>query len=274
MARPTRRVWCDRWLDPNSKKGRPVRNLCRTEFSKAAYFQMISFGIRSAGCLTGRPLMTPISKPCAPIFGKFSIASRRRKRLTMPETDRRHWLRVFALVFSRDAFLPTPSDPRTFHQRAIDEGRFYEERVAENLSNLVFGTVFPELAKAIAAAAPTAPLQEVREAALILLYRLLFILYAEDRNLLPVREHRYDEYGLRERVRGDKALSNRWMARIEQAKPFRDQGRPVRFFLGSFVCGGGSAGFRQAQVCEPGSHWGSRVRTPVQIVRIRANTDF
>ena len=121
----------------------------------------------------------------------------------LSETDRRHWLRVFALVFSRDAFLPTPSDARTFHQRAIDEGRFYEERVAGNLSNLVFGTVFPELAKAIAAAAPAAPLQDVREAALILLYRLLFILYAEDRNLLPVRESRYDEYGLREKVRGD-----------------------------------------------------------------------
>jgi len=121
----------------------------------------------------------------------------------VPEADRRHWLRVFALVFRRDAFLPTPSDPRTFHQRAIDEGKFYEERVAESLSSLVFGTVFPELARAIAAAAPAAPLQEVREAALILLYRLLFILYAEDRNLLPVRDRRYDEYGLRERVRID-----------------------------------------------------------------------
>jgi hypothetical protein len=33
----------------------------------------------------------------------------------VPEADRRHWLRVFALVFRRDAFLPTPSDPRTFH---------------------------------------------------------------------------------------------------------------------------------------------------------------
>ena len=121
----------------------------------------------------------------------------------MSEAERRHWLRVFALVFSRDAFLPTPSDTRTFHERAINEGKYYEERVAGNLSNLVFGTVFPELAKAIAAAAPTAALQEVREAALILLYRLLFILYAEDRNLLPVRDRRYDEYGLRERVRGD-----------------------------------------------------------------------
>ena len=43
----------------------------------------------------------------------------------------------------------------------------------------------------------------MREAALILLYRLLFILYAEDRDLLPVRDERYDDYGLRDKVRGD-----------------------------------------------------------------------
>jgi hypothetical protein len=121
----------------------------------------------------------------------------------LPADDRRHWLRVFALVFRRDAFLPTPSDSRTFHQRAIDEGRFHEERVAGNLSNLVFGTVFPEIARAIAAAAPDAPLNDVRHAAMILLYRLLFILYAEDRDLLPVRDERYEDYGLREKVRGD-----------------------------------------------------------------------
>jgi hypothetical protein len=121
----------------------------------------------------------------------------------LTEAERLHWLRVFAVIFRREAFLPAPSDSRTFHQRALDEGRFYEERVAGNLSNLVFRQVFPELAQAIAAAAPAAPLQQVREAALILLYRLLFILYAEDRDLLPVRDSRYDVYGLRERVRGD-----------------------------------------------------------------------
>ncbi len=121
----------------------------------------------------------------------------------LTETERRHWLRVFFLVFGRDAFLPGPSDVRTFHQRALDEGKFYEERVAGNLSNLVFGKVFPALVKAIATAEPDADLQEVRGAALILLYRLLFILYAEDRDLLPVRERRYDDYALRDKVRGD-----------------------------------------------------------------------
>ena len=63
--------------------------------------------------------------------------------------------------------------------------------------------MFPELAGAIAAAVPDAPLGEVRDATLVVLYRLLFILYAEDRDLLPVRDERYDDYGLRERVRGD-----------------------------------------------------------------------
>lgn len=121
----------------------------------------------------------------------------------LTDAERRHWLRVFVLVFGRDAFLPGPSDVRTFHQRALDEGKFYEERVAGNLSNLVFGKVFPTLVKAIATAEPDADLQEVRGAALILLYRLLFILYAEDRDLLPVRERRYDDYALRDKVRGD-----------------------------------------------------------------------
>ena len=121
----------------------------------------------------------------------------------LTDDERLHWLKVFTLVFRREAFLPAPADERTFHQRALEEGKFYEERVATNLSNLVFGQVFPQLVKAIAAAAPDVPLQEVREAALILLYRLLFILYAEDRDLLPVRDERYDDYGLREKVRSD-----------------------------------------------------------------------
>ena len=119
------------------------------------------------------------------------------------EAERHHWLKVFALVFRREAFLAGPTDPRTFHQRAIEEGRFYEERVAASLSALVFEEVFPALARSIASATPEAPLPEVREAALILLYRLLFIFYAEDRDLLPVRNTRYDDYALREKVRED-----------------------------------------------------------------------
>ena len=124
-------------------------------------------------------------------------------RDAIPADARRHWLRVFWLVFGRHAFLPDGADERTFHERAIEEGRFHQERVGGSLSVLVFEKVFPDLIRALAQAEAEAPLPEVRDAALVLLYRLLFVLYAEDRDLLPVRDSRYDDYALRDRVRGD-----------------------------------------------------------------------
>ena len=126
------------------------------------------------------------------------------RSVSLVEEERRHWLRVFILMFRREAFQSSGADGRSFHGRALDEGRFYEERVAEDLSTEVFGNVFPELARAIAVSVPDADLPEVREGALILLYRLLFILYAEDRDLLPASDSRYGEYGLRNRVRLDR----------------------------------------------------------------------
>ncbi len=121
----------------------------------------------------------------------------------LSEEDRRHWLKVFILIFRREAFLPLGVDPRTFHLKALEEGRYYEERVANDLSQKVFAQVFPDLVQALVKAAPNAPLQDVRDGALILLYRLLFILYAEDRDLLPVKDARFDDYSLRNKVRLD-----------------------------------------------------------------------
>jgi hypothetical protein len=121
----------------------------------------------------------------------------------LPAEDRRHWLRVFLLVFRCQAFLPLQAGQKTFHQVALQEGKTYEERVANDLSKKVFEDVFPALVQALVKAAPSTSLQDVRQGALILLYRLLFILYAEDRDLLPVRDTRYDDYGLRNKVRFD-----------------------------------------------------------------------
>ena len=121
--------------------------------------------------------------------------------LSAPE--RRHVCQLFAVFFGRDAFLPDPADGRTLHRRVLQGARYFEERVAANLSRLVFEQVFPDLARALAEAAPDAALPEVRDAALVLLYRLLFILYAEDRGLLPVGDARYAKVGLRLGVRED-----------------------------------------------------------------------
>ena len=111
-------------------------------------------------------------------------------------------LRVFYLLFRRESFVLRDGARTTFLQAALDEGRRYEERVASDLSGIVFETVFPKLVSALADESGE-ELSTVREAALIFLYRLLFILYAEDRGLLPVNDPRYDDYGLRRRVRED-----------------------------------------------------------------------
>ena len=111
-------------------------------------------------------------------------------------------LRVFHLLFRRDSFTRQEGAKTTFLEAALEEGRRYEERVAQDLSGVVFARVFPRLVQAIADATGKS-LAKIREAALIFLYRLLFVLYAEDRGLLPVNDARYDDYGLRKRVRDD-----------------------------------------------------------------------
>ena len=89
-------------------------------------------------------------------------------------------LRVFYLLFRRESFVLRDGARTTFLQTALDEGRRYEERVASDLSGTVFERVFPSLVSSLAHASGE-ELSTVREAALIFLYRLLFILYAEDR---------------------------------------------------------------------------------------------
>ena len=115
-----------------------------------------------------------------------------------------HNLRVFYLLLRRDSFTLKDGATATFLEHALAEGKRYEEQVAQDLSGVVFESAFPKLVEALANAT-AATLPQVRQAALIFLYRLLFLLYAEDRDLLPVNDSRYDDYGLRKRVRDDVA---------------------------------------------------------------------
>jgi hypothetical protein len=153
-----------------------------------------------------------------------------------PGFEPAHGLRLFFLLFNRAAFLAQVWDAegRSFHAYARNEARVYEERVSQDLGQRVFDEVFPALAQALAAGDlqaarekvgygqftrqryTAAYLEEVREATLIFLYRLLFLFYAEDRRLLPVDDPRYRAYSvraLRERVRDSvqagKALATR-----------------------------------------------------------------
>ena len=136
----------------------------------------------------------------------------------LEEIEPDHALRLFFLFFHRSAFLAQSWDDsaRSFHAYALKEARLYEEKVSQDLGARVFGDVFPRLADALARSDDLHSkthavgygqfkrpqftpdyLDEVREGALVLLYRLLFLFYAEDRNLLPVRDPRYAPYSVR-----------------------------------------------------------------------------
>ena len=111
-------------------------------------------------------------------------------------------LRTFYLLFRRDSFRSAGGRTVSFLETALAEGRRYEQQVAQDLSAVVFERAFPRLVQALAEHTQQ-ELAELRAPALILFYRLLFVLYAEDRGLLPVNDSRYEDYGLRKPVRDD-----------------------------------------------------------------------
>jgi len=113
--------------------------------------------------------------------------------------------KVFYLLFRKEAFISTEGRPfKTFLEISLEEGKRWEERVSQNLKEKIFYEVFPDIAKGFFIDAKTKGggnidetfLQRIYNNTLILLYRLLFILYAEDRDLLPIRSDEYKSYSL------------------------------------------------------------------------------
>ena len=105
-------------------------------------------------------------------------------------------LRSFMLFF-RPAAFSTDAVGRSFLLAAMEDGRKWQERVTADLSRVVFQSVYPALLKALGDADPSRKPDDanwpevVRENSVVLLYRLLFLLYAEDRDLLPVDHKGY-----------------------------------------------------------------------------------
>ena len=113
-----------------------------------------------------------------------------------------HVLRLFLLLFGCDAFV-SAHHGQTLHALVRDQGKHWEAGIAADLSRVVFDELYPKLVTSIAEHDPKRDaglsaeyLSEVRQGALIFLYRLLFVLYAEDRHLLPVERDAYQEFAL------------------------------------------------------------------------------
>ena len=107
--------------------------------------------------------------------------------------DLNNWL-YFYLFFHKEAFQPAPE--KSFLDQVVQESVDYGAELRENLKSQIFEKIFIFLARGFAArrkddgttAETPETLKEIFDNTLILLYRLLFILYAESLDLLPAKE--------------------------------------------------------------------------------------
>ena len=104
--------------------------------------------------------------------------------------------RRFLLFFHRDAFR-VDGDGWCFLDRALAGAADYAQTVTETLQAAVFETAYPQLIAAFYQADPEADPDDIQESALTFLYRLLFLMYAEDRRLLPTGDPAYATISLR-----------------------------------------------------------------------------
>ena len=113
--------------------------------------------------------------------------------------DKLEQFKYFWLFFCADSFVKNPQG-RNFLERVRDGSNTYAKRVGEELKALVFEQVFPSIAGGFAANAFRSNHQvtseEIYEATLSFLYKLLFLLYAEARNLLPIDNRDYRELSI------------------------------------------------------------------------------
>ena len=104
--------------------------------------------------------------------------------------------KLFFLFLSRDAFR-VRNDGYCFLDRALADAANYVQSVIDQLSSAVFSQVYPQMIEAFYRAAPDAEPDDIQESSLTLLYRLLFLMYAEDRRLLPTEHPAYSGISLR-----------------------------------------------------------------------------
>ncbi len=126
------------------------------------------------------------------------------------DTDPNEAFRYWWLFFRPDAFLwraGSVSHRDSWLDGILQGSREYAKRLGDRLKNRVFLAIFPHLAQGFLEdrkqrlgqnrQQTEEELADVFEATLTLLYRLLFLLYAESRDLLPIREAPYYDSSLK-----------------------------------------------------------------------------
>ena len=104
--------------------------------------------------------------------------------------------KYFYLFFAKDAFIPDSATGKTWLDQHLKGSEDYAARISEKLKELIFDRIFECLATGFIeyrrmnqeSKRNNESLKEIFNGCLTLLYRLLFLLYAESRSLLPVND--------------------------------------------------------------------------------------
>ena len=112
-----------------------------------------------------------------------------------------HQLRVAWLLLHRDSWIIPPGERESFLDRLLAEGRRSDQQVADNLRDVIFRRVYRRIASILWSKQPEAESQLVALAAQTLLYRILFLCFAEDRGMLDPNDPGYGPVSLRQTVR-------------------------------------------------------------------------
>jgi hypothetical protein len=128
------------------------------------------------------------------------------------EEARKAFLKFYAL-FRAEAFAPSPLSGEPFIEDVLEASDTFGAELEEGLKSRIYDDVFLKLAQGLYESiearegeeAAEASLDDIYRGTLRLLYRLLFLLYAEARGLLPLQDELgYFQYSLT-RVTGDAA---------------------------------------------------------------------
>ncbi len=103
-------------------------------------------------------------------------------------------LALFAFFFGKDSYVNELETQTTPIRRAIQASDEFALAVEENLKAVIYGysgedSLFETMGRAIHKANPKASLAQVYENSVVLLFRLLFIVYFEDKNAVLLKKH-------------------------------------------------------------------------------------
>ena len=245
MTRPRARpIWSKRWLwgMPKPGTGRWIGH-CQVAAIKTLHEHpglQIDFYIRHSGLdwgiLTNGRLWRLYHKDSSKRLDVFyEVDLPALLDAGADDQERLEHFKYFWLFFRRQAFIAgshAPGHP-AWLDLVLTESQVYEQGVSEGLKGQVYDAL-QALAQGFVDYAPNGlstdaeTIAAIHDNGLILLYRLLFILYAEDRDLLPVASNEayresYSLFALKQRIARDidrqhpamPGMSNLWQRLLE-----------------------------------------------------------